>query len=98
MNQKLRQFETYKDIEYPKATEPIWRKIFIQSQLPENLKSLDKLARNIWWSWNNEIFELFESIDKELWKQLHHNPILLLDNLSYGSDKKSGKNQEFYQN
>lgn len=92
---KVKAIETYKDIEYPKATEPIWRKIFIQSQLPENLKSLDKLARNIWWSWNNEIFELFKSIDKELWKQLHHNPILLLDNLSYDQIKNLENNQEF---
>lgn len=92
---KVNVIETYKDFEYPKATEPIWRKIYVQSQLPENLKSLDKLARNIWWTWNNEIFELFESIDKDLWKQLHYNPILLLDKISYTQIKALEKNEEF---
>lgn len=92
---KVQVLESCKDIEYPKASEPVWRKIFVQSQLPENLKSLDKLARNLWWTWNAEASELFEMIDKELWKQQHYNPILLLDTLSFAQIRRLEKNKEF---
>ena len=92
---KVQAVEYHFDIEYPKASEPIWRKIYVQSQLPESLKSLDKLARNIWWTWNTEIFDLFEMIDKDVWKQVQYNPLLLLDTLSSAQIKRLEKNKEF---
>jgi len=92
---KVQTIEHSKGIEYPKATEPIWRKIFVQNQLPENLKSLDKLARNIWWTWTTEIIELFEMIDRELWKQVNYNPLVFLDTLPYIHIKRLEKNKDF---
>lgn len=92
---KVEALDTLADIEYPKISVPIWRKIFVQSQLPESLKSIDKIARNLWWTWNIEAFELFEMIDKERWKQQNYNPILLLDVLSYAQVKRLEKSKEF---
>lgn len=83
------------DIQLPKITEPVWRKIFVQSQLPANLKSLDKLARNLWYTWNSEATELFEMMDRDLWKKSNFNPILLLDTLPYSQLKRLEKNNEF---
>jgi starch phosphorylase len=36
------------------------------------------LARNLWWSWNPEVINLFRDLDPIRWRQLAHNPIALL--------------------
>jgi starch phosphorylase len=36
------------------------------------------LARNLWWSWDNDTTSLFRDLDPVRWRQLHHNPISLL--------------------
>ncbi len=46
--------------------------------LPEPLKPLEELAYNYWWSWDADGRELFSQIDKQLWDEVHHNPVLLL--------------------
>ena len=92
---KVQTIDSSGDIEFPKSSEPVWRKIFVQSQFPENLKSLDQLARNLWWTWNREAGELFEMIDKELWNQQHRNPIMFLDALPFSKIRRLEKNKDF---
>ncbi len=36
------------------------------------------LARNLWWSWDQECVSLFLDLDPARWRQLNHNPISLL--------------------
>ena len=36
------------------------------------------LANNVWWTWHPEVFNLFRDIDPIRWRQLDHNPIALL--------------------
>ena len=36
------------------------------------------LARNLWWSWHPEVVNLFRDLDPVRWRQLDHNPIALL--------------------
>jgi len=36
------------------------------------------LARNVWWSWHPEVINLFRDLDPIRWRQLDHNPIVLL--------------------
>jgi starch phosphorylase len=36
------------------------------------------LARNLWWSWQPEVINLFRELDPIRWRQLDHNPIALL--------------------
>ena len=36
------------------------------------------LARNLWWSWDQESTALFRDLDPVRWRQLNHNPISLL--------------------
>ncbi len=62
---------------------PFWRTLFIQPGLPESLKGLQKLSRNLWMSWNANAIELFGFIDKGLWERCHFNPVLFLRTLSY---------------
>lgn len=47
-------------------------------KLPEKLKHLLEIAYNLWWVWNSDAFELFRRIDRDLWEEVHHNPIQLL--------------------
>jgi len=51
-------------------------------ELPEALQDLRALALNLRWSWHHETKELFEEADRELWEQLEHNPIELLNHVS----------------
>lgn len=64
------------------ANQPSWVRLIVQKSLPEKLKSLDDLSRNLWWSWNPEAKELFRSIDPELWVKCEQNPILFLEKIS----------------
>src|SRR5271170_3363082 len=36
------------------------------------------LARNLWWSWDNDSTSLFRDLDPVRWRQLNHNPVSLL--------------------
>ncbi|MEQ8786985.1 MAG: alpha-glucan family phosphorylase [Pirellulaceae bacterium] len=37
-----------------------------------------KVARNLWWSWNPDVVDLFREIDPVRWRQLDHNPVSML--------------------
>ena len=39
------------------------------------------LARNLWWSWD-ETTSMFRALDPVLWRELDHNPIALLQEMS----------------
>ena len=62
---------------------PNWRDITVKSQVPAELSCLAVLAKNLWWSWNSEAKNLFKSIDKDLWKAVHENPVLFLQRIGY---------------
>lgn len=62
---------------------PQWKEVTVKSKLPEQLKCLDELAHNMWWAWNYEARDLWRSLDEELYEEVGHNPVLLLEQLSY---------------
>ncbi|MGN6567943.1 MAG: alpha-glucan family phosphorylase, partial [Flavipsychrobacter sp.] len=76
-------------------TKPLWRSLLIRTEIPEQLAALQKLSRNLWWSWDKEATELFESIDKVLWKKCHNNPIALLQSLDYATLKRMESDSGF---
>ncbi|QDT70012.1 Maltodextrin phosphorylase [Planctomycetes bacterium MalM25] len=39
---------------------------------------LNTIANNLWWSWKPEVQSLFRDLDPLRWRQLDHNPIALL--------------------
>ena len=45
-------------------------------------QQLKALAQNLWWSWDEEAIGLFRDLDPVLWRQLDHNPIALLKQIS----------------
>ena len=74
-------------IQSNQANSPNWKLVNVKSDIPQELSKLSELARNIWWSWNNEAVDLFESLDPELWLEVEQNPVLLLERMSYDSLK-----------
>lgn len=62
---------------------PQWKELSIKSRLPEQLQCLDELAHNMWWAWNYEARNLFKSLDEKLYEEVGHNPVMLLEHLSY---------------
>lgn len=78
-----------------KANIANWSRIIVHKNLPQNLKALDELSRNLWWSWNTDAKELFKSIDKELWEECEKNPILLLEQISFQRIQELEKDEAF---
>jgi glycogen phosphorylase/synthase len=62
---------------------PVWKDIYVQSDVPDKLSSLKDLANNLWWSWNSEAESLFKRMDPSMWEEVHHNPKLLLEKIDY---------------
>lgn len=40
------------------------------------------LAQNLWWTWHPEVLGLFTDLDPHLWRQVDHNPIAFLSQIS----------------
>lgn len=62
---------------------PVWKEFNVKSTLPTELKCLDELAHNMWWVWNYEAREMWRSLDEDLYEKVSHNPVMLLEQLSY---------------
>jgi starch phosphorylase len=50
--------------------------------LHEELKPLLEIAYNLWHTWNPEALTLFMRMDRDLWEECNHNPVLMLGKLS----------------
>ncbi len=64
------------------ANRPSWSRILVEKHLPRRLAPLETLSHNLWWCWNNQASDLFEMVDKELWRESDGNPIAMLNMLS----------------
>jgi len=49
------------------------------SHLHERLRAL---AQNLWWTWHPEVLSLFTDLDPHLWRQVDHNPISFLNQMT----------------
>ena len=54
----------------------------VQPSLPEELKGLREMAYNFLWSWDEPLREVFRRLDRDLWEETYHNPVLLLGSIS----------------
>ena len=50
-------------IKVSNANTPNWKEVTVKSHIPEELKKLEEMARNIWWAWNYEATDLFRDLD-----------------------------------
>lgn len=61
---------------------PSWKSVMVTRHLPEELKGLEILSKNLWWCWNESAKALFKSIDPVIWHKSGHNPLAVLDVVS----------------
>jgi phosphorylase/glycogen(starch) synthase len=92
---KFRQEKKLQLTEAPFRDIPVWKRIMIDPSIPEKLKGLQQLSRNLWWSWNFKATEMFESIDKGTWEEVGQNPIKLLDSLTASQWRALEKDEAF---
>ena len=69
-------------IQVSSTNAPVWHNVTVKSALPERLKKLDKLSKNLWWVWNSEGKALFHDLDRLLWRATGENPVMLLQQIS----------------
>jgi glycogen phosphorylase len=48
------------------------------SELRERLL---RLSQNLWWAWNADLDGIFHAIDRGLWREVNHNPIMFLQQI-----------------
>lgn len=64
------------------TNEPVWRSLTVSANLPKELKPLEELSKNLWWVWNSEGKNLFRDLDRDLWRAVGENPVMLLQRIS----------------
>ena len=72
----------------------IFNRITVIPQLPKELKKLEEIANNFWWSWNTEFLKIFKMIDIDLWERIDKNPTKFLKLVSQEKIEKAAKNEE----
>lgn len=65
-----------------KSNTPHWSDIYTYVELPEELKVLEEIAHNLWWSWSPKAKDMFCKLDPQLWNKTECNPVMLIRNLS----------------
>ena len=74
---------------------PSWQSVMVTRHLPEELRGLETLCKNLWWCWNDSAKALFKSIDAELWHKSGHNPMVILDKVTLKRYKQLAADAEF---
>ncbi|MEU6555915.1 glycosyltransferase family 1 protein [Streptomyces sp. NPDC046915] len=71
------------------------RRFTVRPVLPEPLRPLSDLARNLRWSWHAETRDLFQSIDPERWAASEGDPVRLLGGVRPGRLAELAEDRRF---
>ena len=63
--------------------------------LPDRLQRLRELACNILWSWDHETIDLFRRLDRDLWEESGHNPVLMLGTIAQDRLERAARDDGF---
>jgi glycogen phosphorylase len=69
--------------------------IRVSPVVPDALKPLVRLSRNIWWSWNPSATELFENINPSVWTASNHNPVRVLRECTQADLNRVSSDKEY---
>ncbi len=79
----------------PLSNQPQWKRIIVKSKLPQGLSLLSEIMENIWWTWDDSVQELFETIDPTLWRLSDYNPYILLEQTSFKRLTELSKDKDY---
>ena len=51
-------------------------------EITETVAALNNLARNIWWTWNQDARGIFGELSPRTWQNVYHNPVAVLREVS----------------
>jgi len=63
--------------------------------LPQKIQCLHEIAYNVLWSWDRETIELFRRLDRDLWNETEHNPVLMLGKISQSQLEATAADEAF---
>lgn len=69
--------------------------LHIQPIIPKEIERLKEIAYNFWFSWNPEALWLFSSLDRPLWREVRHNPVEFLNEVSQHKLEKAGRDRTY---
>ena len=67
----------------------------IKPNIPQRLKPLEELARNLWISWNYEAIMLFMRLDYDAWIASRQNPVCMLGLVSQAKLEQAAADDSF---
>ena len=67
----------------------------VKAKLPERIEKIRELAYNYWWCWDSDAKELFQRMNRQIWKDVHHNPVALINQLSQKQLEDLAKQHDF---
>ncbi len=71
------------------------RTFTVLPHLPDRLQALQKLAYNLWWSWNHEAVSLFRRIDEDGFAAVENSPVKLLGGIDQGRLEQLQRDEGF---
>ncbi|MBN1543070.1 alpha-glucan family phosphorylase [candidate division KSB1 bacterium] len=63
--------------------------------LPKEVKDLQRLAGNLYWSWDHDVRQLYRRLDRKLWETVKQNPVELLNNLEQSRLETRAKDEGY---
>ncbi len=67
----------------------------VTANLPKRIAKLKELAYNYWWCWNSDAREIFIRINRHLWEEVNHNPVLLINKTPQETLQKLSESPDF---
>ncbi|MGH7973033.1 MAG: DUF3417 domain-containing protein, partial [Limisphaerales bacterium] len=64
-------------------------------ELTELTAGLNKLARNLWWTWDQGAQEIFQELSPRGWQNLYHNAVAVLHEVSHAELRARLQNPDF---
>src|ERR1051326_3978924 len=86
---------TLESIAIGKQSKSMAKKPFSADRTTELVTGLNKLARNLWWTWDQEAQELFQELSPRGWQNLYHNAVAILHELSEYELRVCLQNEDF---
>ena len=69
--------------------------IRVTPTIPSNLKALEAIANNLWWTWNPEAQSLFERINPTAWESTNHNAVRVLQEAAQSDFDRVASDEDF---
>ena len=70
-------------------------RVTVLPHLPKRIERLSDLAKNLYWTWTPEARSIFRRLDRDLWEESMHNPVVLLRDIEQEKLEQAAADQEY---